>query len=156
MPGSRVRCQAAIVRDHHVLLLRVVDHIGSGRMFWLLPGGGMEANETEEACVQQEVFEETHLRVEVERLLFTAPDAPGSSYQQRRTYLCRAPTGEASPGLEPEIDTPDLRTIQEVGWFDLRAPTRWDALVTDDPITFPQLQQARVALGYRSNEMDLA
>ena len=50
-----VRYQAAIVREDHVLLLKVVD-IDSGAMFWLLPGGGREGGESEEACVQREVL----------------------------------------------------------------------------------------------------
>lgn len=71
-----VRYQAAIVHDDHVLLLKVVD-IDSGAMFWLLPGGGREADETEEACVQREVREETELEVTVVRPLFEIPDHPG-------------------------------------------------------------------------------
>jgi hypothetical protein len=41
MQRRDVRYQAAIVREDHVLLLKVVD-IGSGAMFWVLPGGGRE------------------------------------------------------------------------------------------------------------------
>jgi len=68
-----VRYQAAIVREDHVLLLKVVD-IDSGAMFWVLPGGGREAGETEEACVQREVREETELAVAVVRPLFEVPE----------------------------------------------------------------------------------
>jgi 8-oxo-dGTP pyrophosphatase MutT (NUDIX family) len=61
-----VRYQAAIVREDHVLLLKVVD-LDGGAMFWVLPGGGREADETEEACVQREVREEIELAVAVVR-----------------------------------------------------------------------------------------
>ena len=141
-----IRYQAAIVRDDHALLLRVVD-IASGETFWLLPGGGMLANETAEACVQREVAEETALQVDVERLLFVTPDT-AHTYRFAHTYLCRVRSGEAAPGSEPEVDTPDRATIEEAGWFDLRTPESWNALVTNDPITFPLLQRLRVALGY--------
>jgi ADP-ribose pyrophosphatase YjhB (NUDIX family) len=142
-----IRYQAAIIRDDHVLLLRVIDR-ASGATFWLLPGGGMEAGETAEACVQREVMEETGLHVNVERLLFVAPDIPAGVYQHLHTYLCRVRAGEAYPGSEPEIDTPGRATIQEVGWFDLRAPATWHPLITNDPITFPLLQRVRLLLGY--------
>jgi ADP-ribose pyrophosphatase YjhB (NUDIX family) len=147
MIDRTIRYQAAIVEDHHILLLRVID-IPTGHTFWLLPGGGMEANETAEACVRREVWEETTLQVEVECLLFAMPEHPEGIYQHSHTYLCRVRAGEASPGTEPEVDTAAAATIREVGWFDLRAPANWNALVTSDPITFPLLQRVREALGY--------
>ena len=147
-----VRYQAAIVREDHVLLLKVVD-IDSGAMFWLLPGGGREKGESEEACVRREVLEETQLEVAVVRPLFEVPDHPGGIYDRLRTYLCHITSGEARPGIEPEVDTPEHTTIREVGWFDLRAPTTWNALVRGDPITMPLLRQVRAALGYAPDEI---
>ena len=146
-----VRYQAAIVHEDHVLLLKVVD-IDSRATFWLLPGGGREADETEEACVQREVREETELAVAVVRPLFEAPDHPGGIYDRLRTYLCHVTGGEARPGVEPEVDTPEHTTIREVGWFDLRAPTTWNELVRGEPITMPLLRQLRAALGYVIDE----
>lgn len=147
-----VRYQAAIIRDNHVLLLKVVD-IDSEAMFWLLPGGGREKGESEEACVRREVCEETELEVAVVRPLFEVPDGPGGIYNRLRTYLCYVVGGEARPGIEPEVDTSTHRTIREVGWFDLRAPTTWNPLVLADSITLPLLQQVRAALGYAAGEM---
>ena len=147
-----VRYQAAIMHDHHVLLLKVVD-LESGAMFWVLPGGGREKGESEEACVRREVHEETQLAVAVVRPLFEVPDHPGGIYDRLRIYLCHITSGEARPGIEPEVDTPEHTTIREVGWFDLRAPTTWNALVRGDPITMPLLRQVRAALGYTADEV---
>ena len=146
-----VRYQAAIIHADQVLLLKVVDR-DSGATFWLLPGGGREAGESEEACVQREVREETALEVAVVRALFEVPDPPGGIYDRMRTYLCHVMSGEARPGIEPEVDTAEHTTIREVGWFDLRYPTTWDALVLSDPITLPLLRQVRTALGYAADE----
>jgi hypothetical protein len=60
--------------------------------------------------------------------------------------------GVARPGIEPEVDTAEHRTIREVGWFDLRHPTTWDPLILGDPITLPLLCQVRAALGYAAGE----
>ena len=147
-----VRYQAAIIHEDHVLLLKAVD-IDSGAMFWLLPGGGRETGESEEACVQREVREETELEVAVVRPLFEVPDHPGGIYDRLRTCLCQVIGGEARPGIEPEVDTPEHTAIREVGWFDLRAPTTWNALVRGDPITMPLLRQLRAALGYTTDEV---
>jgi 8-oxo-dGTP pyrophosphatase MutT (NUDIX family) len=146
-----VRYQAAILHEDHVLLLKVVD-AESGATFWVLPGGGREAGESEEGCVQREVREETELEVAVVRPLFEAPDGPGGIYDRLRTYLCHVVCGEARPGIEPEVDTPEHTTIREVGWFDLRAPTTWDPLVLRDSITLPLLRQVRDVLGYAADE----
>jgi 8-oxo-dGTP pyrophosphatase MutT (NUDIX family) len=47
-----IRYQGAIIRDHHILLLKQIEH-ASGRSYWQIPGGGIEPDETEEQCVQR-------------------------------------------------------------------------------------------------------
>ena len=61
-----IRYQAAILKDHHVLLLRIEEEDQS---FWVIPGGGREGSESEEECVIREAREETYLLVQVDRLL---------------------------------------------------------------------------------------
>lgn len=142
-----IRYQAAIIEDDHILLLRAVDY-EDGRMFWVIPGGGREADETEEACVQREAWEETCLRVEVLGLILDETAIADRIYQHAKTYACRITGGELKAGCEPEVDTQEFTTIQEVKWFDLRDPPTWDTLVLNDPITYPLLQRIRSALGY--------
>ncbi len=144
----RVRYQAAILQNDHILLLKVWDHAFSGKTFWVIPGGGRQSGETEEDCVKREVSEETQLHVDIERLLLDEPALPAGSYQRVKTYVCLIRSGEPHPGVEPEVDTPEKSTIIQVGWFDLRTPTTWDELARNDPITYPLLQRLRVALGY--------
>jgi 8-oxo-dGTP diphosphatase len=141
------RYQAAIVERDHVLLLQVVD-AATGRRFWLLPGGGIEAGESDEECLRREVFEETSLRITVEVLLFECPDIQGGMYERLRTYRCRVLEGEARPGREPEVDTEEHVTIRATGWFDLRRPQDWDRGVRDDTFTMSLLDRLRVELGY--------
>ena len=121
----KVRYQAVILKDHCVLLLRIEDE---GLNFWLIPGGGKEGSESEEECVMREVWEETNLRVEVDRLiLHEKPPHAQSTTVQHKTYLCRIVGGVARPGIEPEagdVESP----IKDIGWFDLRDVDSWDAL----------------------------
>ena len=142
------RYQAAILRDDHVLLLKVHD-IFTGKVFWLIPGGGRHDGESEEACVVREAFEETRSEVEVVRLLLDEPAGEQDTfYSRQKTYLCRILKGEPAPGGEPEVDNDNHSTILEVGWFDLRAPKSWDPLAAEDAITGPRLHGLRAALGY--------
>ena len=91
-----------------------------------------------------------HAAVELERSL--SGIGFEGIYDRLRTYLCHVTGGEARPGIEPEVDTLEHTAIREVGWFDLRAPTTWNALVRGDPITMPLLRQLRAALGYVTDE----
>ena len=142
------RYQGAIIRDDHILLIKQIEH-ASGRSYWLIPGGGIEPDETEESCVQREMLEETCLHVRVQYLLLDEPCMPGGLYQRRKTYVCSILDGEAGPGCEPEAEYATAYSFMEVGWFDLRHPTSWDEQIVSDPITYPLLQGIRTALGYK-------
>jgi ADP-ribose pyrophosphatase YjhB (NUDIX family) len=142
-----IRYQGAILHHHQILLIKHREH-ASGHSYWVIPGGGIEVGEDEEACVQREMHEETHLEVEVVRLLLDEPAAPGGVYQRRKTYLCRLISGEAQPGYEPEEEANQQYAIVQVGWFDLRDATTWDSQVFDESITYPLLQRLQGALGY--------
>lgn len=141
------RYQGAIVRDHHLLLIQHTEH-ASRRSYWLIPGGGIERDETEAACVQREMYEETGLHVLVRHLLLDEPGVPGGIYQRMKTYLCEAVDGEARPGFEPEVEAASQYGITGVAWVDLRHPATWSELIVRDPITYPLLQRIQAALGY--------
>ena len=141
------RYQGAIIRDHHILLIKHREH-ASGQSYWLIPGGGIEPNETEETCVQREMLEETCLHVQAQYLLLDEPSIPTDVYQRKKTYLCHILEGEARPGYEPEVEAASQYTITEVGWFDLRHPSSWNEQIISDPITYPLLQRIQAVLGY--------
>ena len=144
-PRRDCRYQAAIVEDGDVLLLRVRDPY-SGRCFWLIPGGGREGSEGEEDCVVREVREETHLDVEVLRLLWEEPVTGDATYQRTKTYLCRPVGGVALPGSEPELGEHEHHVIEDLAWFPLDRPELWGAEVDEDPITSSNLARLRAAL----------
>jgi 8-oxo-dGTP pyrophosphatase MutT (NUDIX family) len=141
------RYQGAIIQDHHILLLKQMEH-ASGRSYWHIPGGGIEPGETEELCVQREMLEETGLHVQVHSLLLDEPSTPGAIYQSWKTYRCSILAGEARPGCEPEAAYAGAYSFTEVGWFDLRYPTTWNAQLGADPYIFSFLQRIQAALGY--------
>ena len=73
---------------------------------WGLPGGSLEYGETAEESLLREIWEETSLKIAIERFLFTktfAPDRVGLY------YLCRIEEGEFHPSDE----------VSEVGYFSL-------------------------------------
>ncbi len=148
MPRA-VRYQGAILRDHHLLLIKHRHH-ADGHDYWLIPGGGIEDGETEEQCVQREMLEETHLVARVERLLLDEAADGDGVYARYKTYLCTPVSGEARPGHEPEPEAAAAYSISDIGWFDLRDETHWDKQVLGDSVTYPLVKRIKDALGYAS------
>ena len=144
MRGDGIRYQGALVREGRLLLIQYQPRVGEP--FWMFPGGGRES-ETPEECVAREMFEETSVRVEVERQLLDQAATGDRLYRTWRTYLCSADQGEPRPGSEPGNE--HLGFIRAVGWFDLALPDAWDPSLVADPITFPQVVRIRARLGYR-------
>jgi 8-oxo-dGTP pyrophosphatase MutT (NUDIX family) len=147
MTNRVIRYQGAIIRNSCLLLLKHREH-ASGRSYWVIPGGGREENESEEACVQREMLEETNLTVSVECLLLDELAEPGRFYQRYKTYLCYANGGEASPGYEPEPEAAQVYAIVEAAWFDLRHPETWNMEMTKDPTTFQLVKKIQALLEY--------
>ena len=73
---------------------------------WGLPGGGLEYGETSQDAVVREVWEETGLTVEIEKLLFNKTFQPDKFAMY---YLCRITGGVFEPSDE----------VSEYGYFSL-------------------------------------
>ena len=148
--GTRapIRYQGAIVSDGaagpEVLLIRHL-HPSDGRTYWLLPGGGMEADETPEACVARELVEETGVTVRVDRLVMDVPSS-GPFYDREHRFLCLPLGGDAARGVAPEFVTERPYDIVEVGWFALTDESAWGNVIHSDRITLANLRGLRRAL----------
>jgi len=85
---------------------------------WGLPGGSLEYGESPEEAVLREVWEETSLKVEIEKFLFVktwTPDRVGLY------YICHINDGEFQPsdeisefGYFAVNDLPDVRPLDVV------------------------------------------
>ncbi len=139
MNTRRTRYQGAIIRQDHILVIQHREH-SSGRSYWLLPGGGLEPGESEEDCVQREMWEETGLQVRVDRLLLDEPALDDPTYRRMKTYLCTPLAGEAQPGYEPEPEPSSHYAISAVRWLDLQDEQSWGDDVREDSWTYPTLK----------------
>lgn len=102
MKGSHarnIRCVGAVVLDNagRVLLVRRTNEPGRGR--WSVPGGRVEAGETDHHAVIREVAEETGLQVKVaHRVGRVQRSAPGGAIFDIHDYLCQAIGGTLRAG----------------------------------------------------------
>jgi 8-oxo-dGTP diphosphatase len=97
--ASRVPCVGAVVHDdaHRLLLIRRARGPAPDR--WSLPGGRVEAGETDEEAVRREVLEETGLHVLVGRRVGTVErDGPGGLVYDIRDYACAVTGGRLRAG----------------------------------------------------------
>lgn len=135
------RLQAAIVRDGCLLLVQCT--LPGEPPFWVLPGGGREAGESDGEAVAREVREELGVAVEVGAVLVDTPaDPPDGTYTQWRTFACRLLSGEPVPcGRDGSAE------LTAVRWLPLAHPDEWDAPLRSDPFLHPQLLRIRAALG---------
>lgn len=110
----RPRVCAAIIRDEKILMV-YQDRGGGSRAFWTLPGGGVEAGETNEQAVIREVKEEVCLNGKVERLLFESEYSLGPDH----CYLVSVDVQEtAQLGGDPELSS-DQQVLKGMSWFTL-------------------------------------
>lgn len=140
------RFQGAIVAGDQIVLVRHHSRI-SDHEYWVIPGGGIEAGESETECVAREMREETGLEVRVERLLLDLRNPQGRYYRRQKTYLCTPLSGTLAAGSEPEAANFEITAID---WFSLSQPgTWWDRLHRRDWVV-PALVQVSRELGYHA------
>ena len=109
---KRIRFFSAIITDGKIAM---VYNMAPDRIFWTLPGGGVENNETFEETAVREAFEEVNLRIKVIRFLFKQEFSSGIEY----CYLAEPEKPEnISTGYDPELDI-DKQTIKKAEWKDI-------------------------------------
>ena len=99
MPTKRVR--AIIIDDHKVLTIK---RIKPDQTYWAIPGGGVEAGETNEQALIREIKEELGLVIEVGRLLLKVNSTKPETFGQiEYFYACNIISGTLGSGDGPEF-----------------------------------------------------
>jgi ADP-ribose pyrophosphatase YjhB (NUDIX family) len=104
-----IGCVGAVVHDRagRLLLIQRGQEPGLGR--WSLPGGRVEAGETDHQAVRREVAEETGIRVRPGRLVGRVLlPAPGGGRYDVADYTCEP---DGSQMLTPGTDAIDARWV---------------------------------------------
>lgn len=84
-----------IITNNNQLL--VIERNKFGKIYYTLPGGGIEIGETPEIALRREIKEETGFDISSVRLVYV--EDAGDMYGLQYVYLCDAPSGSADPVL---------------------------------------------------------
>jgi ADP-ribose pyrophosphatase YjhB (NUDIX family) len=117
----RTRAQALIIENGNILLAKHHD-LTIDKIYWCLPGGGVEAGESPEEAVVRELKEETNLDIRVVRKI-AEMRLPGvtAGYAKGVTFLAEIAGGELSLGFDPEQEHWQDKFLQAVSWRKLDA-----------------------------------
>jgi len=99
---KKIRAVAIIVNKGKILLMH---RIKNGKEYYVLPGGGIEPNETIEEAVLREVNEETSVKIKIEKLLYHHIYDDNS---EQFFYLCFYISGKPKLG-----DANELRNMKK-------------------------------------------
>ena len=115
----RVRSAAVVLHEGKILL----NCFGEG-LYYNFPGGGIEEHETALEAVAREVYEESGLAVEVERLLFTLEYEPGhcdcfagENHSVSLFFACKLiGSDEITPPTVPDTNPDDPTITSKAAW----------------------------------------
>ncbi len=93
----RKAVRAIITRDNSLLVMK---RNNFGKRYYTLPGGGVEVGETLEEALVREMAEETGLKIDKLRPVFT--ERQPAPYGLQTIYLCEDPGGELQ--MHPDAD----------------------------------------------------
>jgi ADP-ribose pyrophosphatase YjhB (NUDIX family) len=111
MIGQRISPGGIVFQDLRLLLVRLQQEDKGD--FWVMPGGGIEADEGSFQATEREVREETNLTMKPERIAYVEGLIDDGRYVCKFWVVCHMING--CLGLEQKTAEEDC--LQEVGFF---------------------------------------
>ena len=110
---TTIRAAAVIIKNNKILLIHRFNH---GEEYYVLPGGGVETEETPENAVIREAKEEAGLNIKIAKKLWEYPSE--KDHRMHHVFLATDFNGELKlGGVESKINNPTNSYILE--WHDL-------------------------------------
>jgi ADP-ribose pyrophosphatase YjhB (NUDIX family) len=113
--GNQLRTRVNGILIENEQLLMVKHRMGSGRILWSVPGGGMHFGTTAAENLQREFREETNLEVEVGEYLFVHEYLAPPLHAMEHFFGVKRISGNAKLGEDPELSG-ENQILQEISW----------------------------------------
>lgn len=146
----RVRSSLAVESAQGLLMVK---HQKGEKIYWMLPGGGVDFGEPAKQAVERELLEETGLQVEAQEFLFAcesiAPDQ--SRHGLHLVFRGRVLGGQLAVGVEPDqegrghlIDAQWV-PLAQLGRLVIHPPFQKELLeaLTRSPTQYPNFLESR-------------
>ena len=125
---KRVSSRAIIIEDNKLLAMfrRKIKNDGSVKEYYVIPGGGLEENETLEENVIRELKEEFSVDIEIVKFLST------EEYEDTiaNYFLCKIVNGTPKLGGE-ELERMTSENYYEIRYIDLKDIDNYDLNAKD-------------------------
>lgn len=97
----KTRVRSVIIKDNKLLLIK---RTKKDLVYWVIPGGGVEENETNKEALTRECEEELGVKIEIKELLLEMfSGKPATEGQKEFFYLCDIIDGILGSGQGPEF-----------------------------------------------------
>lgn len=100
----RQAVRAIIVKDNNLLVMK---RNKFGKVYYTLPGGGIDPGETAEQALQREIYEEASIQFSNPRLVYI--EEAGDPYGIQYVYVCDYGSGE--PALQPDSEEAKINKL---------------------------------------------
>lgn len=117
----RIRVAGILGKDHKILL---VAHKKDGRVYWLLPGGGVNYGESLEEALKREFREELNIQVEVGQpyLIFDSIEPSGKRHIVNICFNCDYISGDLKLGKDRRLHDYKFFEDNEIKSIDMFPP----------------------------------
>jgi len=111
---KRIRASAVIFTDNKLITVyreKMVN--GVLKKYYVIPGGGVEENETIEECAKREILEEVGIDIEITNKYFYLEKEETEEYFYMANYV----SGKIGTGTGPEFTN---RDIEKYGTYEIK------------------------------------
>lgn len=112
----RTRVNGVLIQDEKILMIK--HHMGNGKYFWNVPGGGMKYGSTSEVNLRREFLEETGIEIEVEGFLCNYEYLNPPLHAVELYFEVKQTGGKLVLGKDPELPN-DKQLITEIQFLDI-------------------------------------
>ncbi|MFN8357027.1 MAG: NUDIX domain-containing protein [Spirosomataceae bacterium] len=119
----RVRVCGILVEDNQMLLIKHQAVLEAG-VYWSPPGGGVQFGESAREALCREFLEETHLQIEVVKLLFVNQFLRPPLHAIELYFEVKRLNGSEQLGSDPELSNQLMEAVVWLTWPEIEALSR--------------------------------